>query len=110
MVCRSAVAVVNVRILLQKKGVALMRAKPVHHFPRLVLALALLVCLLLSAWSVSSPVQAAPARSTCQGAFAAKLKPLLQAKMQQLHILGAIVYVNAPAQGSCTTALGARPQ
>jgi hypothetical protein len=59
-----------------------MSAKHVHLFRRLVFVLALLVCLLLSAWSVSSPVQAALARSPCQAAFAAKLQPRLVAKMQ----------------------------
>jgi hypothetical protein len=38
-----------------------MSAKHVHLLRRLVFVLALL----LSAWSVSSPVQAAPARSPC---------------------------------------------
>jgi D-alanyl-D-alanine carboxypeptidase len=83
-----------------------MRAKPVHRFRRLVLALALLVCLGLSASAVRSPVQAAPARSTCQPAFAAKLKPLLLAKMQQLRIPGAIIYVDDPGQSCWTTAMG----
>lgn len=83
-----------------------MRAKPVHRLHRVVFAFALLVSLLLSAAAVGSPVQAAPVRSTCQPAFAAKLKPLLLAKMQQLRIPGAIIYVNDPGQGCWTTALG----
>lgn len=83
-----------------------MRAKPVHFFRRLVFALALLACLVLSAWSVSSPVQAAPAHSTCQAAFAAKLKPLLVARMQQVRIPGAMIYVDNPTQGCWTTTLG----
>jgi D-alanyl-D-alanine carboxypeptidase len=83
-----------------------MRAKPVHRFRRVVFALALLVCLLLSAWSVSSPVQAAPTHATGQPACVAKLKPLLQAKMQQLRIPGAIIFVDEPGQCSWTTAMG----
>jgi D-alanyl-D-alanine carboxypeptidase len=39
-------------------------------------------------------------------AFAAKLQPLLQAKMQQLRIPGAIIFVDDPGQGSWTTAMG----
>jgi hypothetical protein len=58
-----------------------MSAKPVHRFRRVIVALALLVCLLLSAWSVSSPAQASPMRARGQPACVAKLKPLLQAKM-----------------------------
>ena len=83
-----------------------MRAKQVHLFRRLVFALALVVCLVLSASAVSSSVQAAPARSTCQPAFAAKLNPLLLAKMQQARIPGAIIYVDDPGQGCWTTAMG----
>jgi D-alanyl-D-alanine carboxypeptidase len=84
-----------------------MSAKPVHLFRRLVFVLALVVCLVLSTWSVSSPVQAAPTRSPAASPpFVAKLKPLLQAKMQQLRIPGAIVFVDDPGQGAWTTALG----
>jgi D-alanyl-D-alanine carboxypeptidase len=88
------------------EGGALMRAKPVHRFRRGVFALALLVCLLLSAWSVNSPVQAAPTHVTSQPACVAKLKPLLLAKMQQLRIPGAIIYVDDPGLCSWTTAMG----
>ncbi len=84
-----------------------MRAKHVHLFRRLAFALALLVYLVLSAWSVSSPAQAV---STPSGGkpppFVAKLKPLLQARMKQLRIPGAIIYVDDPGQGSWTTAMG----
>jgi D-alanyl-D-alanine carboxypeptidase len=83
-----------------------MSATPVYLFRRVVFVLALLVCLLLSAWSVSSPVQPAPARSPCQAAFAAKLQPPLVAKMQQVRIPGALIYVDDPGQGCWTTALG----
>ena len=77
-----------------------MSAKHVQLLSRLVFPLALLGCLLLSACSGSSPVQSAPTRE------AAKLQPLLLARMQQLRIPGAIVYVDDPGQGSWTTALG----
>ena len=80
--------------------------RSIHHFRRFVFTLALLACLAYSASAVSLSVQAVPARSACQAAFAAKLKPLLLAKMQQLRIPGAIIYVNDPAQGCWTTALG----
>jgi CubicO group peptidase (beta-lactamase class C family) len=83
-----------------------MRRNPVRRLRLVVFALALVVCLLLSVWSVSSPAQAAPTRATAQPACAAKLKPLLLAKMQQLHILGALVYVDPPVQCSWTTTLG----
>ncbi len=83
-----------------------MSATPVHRFRRVVFVLVLLVCLLLSTWSVSSPVQAAPMHATGQPACVAKLKPLLQAKMQQLRIPGAIIFVDDPGQCSWTTALG----
>src|SRR6516165_4426946 len=89
-----------------KEGGALMRATHVQRFRRLVLTLAMLVWLMVSAWAVSSPALAAPARSTCQAAFAAKLKPLLAAEMQQVRIPGALIYVDDPAQGCWNTALG----
>jgi D-alanyl-D-alanine carboxypeptidase len=84
-----------------------MSAKHVHLLGRLVFPLALLVCLLLSACAGSSPVQAAPIREAAKPPlFVAKLRPLLLARMQQLRIPGAIVYVDDPGQGSWTTALG----
>src|SRR5437588_12814949 len=90
-----------------KEGGALMSPKHIHLLGRLVFPLALLGCLLPSACSASSAAQSAPTRSAAKPlAFVAKLQPLLEAKMQQLHIPGAIVYVNDPGQGSWTTALG----
>jgi D-alanyl-D-alanine carboxypeptidase len=83
-----------------------MSAKTLHRFRRLILALALLVCLVLSASTVSSAVQAAPMHSTGQPPCVAKLKSLLQAKMQQLRIPGAIILVDDPGQCSWTTAMG----
>jgi D-alanyl-D-alanine carboxypeptidase len=80
--------------------------RPIHRFRRFVFALALLACLAFSASAVGLPVSAASAGSTCQAAFAARLKPLLQAKMQQVRIPGALIYVDDPAQGCWSTALG----
>jgi D-alanyl-D-alanine carboxypeptidase len=80
--------------------------RSIYRFRRFAFALALLVCLAFSASAVSLPVSAASAHSTCQAAFAAKLKPLLLAEMQQQRIPGAMVYVSDPAQGCWTTALG----
>jgi len=83
-----------------------MRAKhlpPINHF---VLALSLFVCLVVSACSSAGtpPTQATPTVEV--PAFAAKLQPLLEAKMQQLHVPGAIIYVDDPGQGSWTSTLG----
>src|SRR5215471_18401681 len=90
-----------------KEGGALMSAKHVHLLGRFVFPLALLVCLLLSACSGSSPALAAPIHSAAKSPpFVAKLKPLLEARMQQLRIPGAIVYVDDPGQGSWATGLG----
>jgi len=84
-----------------------MRTTHVQLFRRLVLALTLVVWMGVSVWSVSSPAQAASMRSAEQSPpFVAKLKPLLQAKMQQLRIPGALVFVNDPGQGSWATGLG----
>jgi CubicO group peptidase (beta-lactamase class C family) len=84
-----------------------MSAKHVQLVRRLVFPLALLGCLLLSACAGSSPAQSAPTRGVSKSpAFAAKLQPLLLAKMQQLHIPGALIFVDLPGQGSWTTALG----
>lgn len=61
----------------------------------------------LNAARVPAGVQAAPARSSAvPPPFVAKLKPLLEAKMEQLRLPGAIVSVAVPDQGTWTTALG----
>jgi D-alanyl-D-alanine carboxypeptidase len=83
-----------------------MRAKHVHLFRRFVFALALLVCLVVSTWAVSSPTKAASRLATREPPFAGKLRPLLEAKMKQLRIPGAIIFVDDPGQGSWTTAMG----
>jgi D-alanyl-D-alanine carboxypeptidase len=85
------------------------RIMKTHYFPTRLLALLLLVaCLVGSAWSVYSPAQAATTRSIGEPPFAGKLRPLLEAKMKQLRIPGAIVFVDDPGQGSWTTTLGTR--
>ncbi len=83
-----------------------MRANQVHVFNRFVLALSLFVCFVVAACASAgvSPTQATP--TVRVPAFAAKLQPLLEAKMQQLHIPGASIFVDLPGQGSWTTALG----
>src|SRR6516162_2491686 len=83
-----------------------MSANQVHVFNRLVFALSLFACLVVAACAQAgiSPTQATP--TVRVPAFAVKLQPLLEAKMQQLHIPGALIYVDDPGQGSWTTALG----
>jgi D-alanyl-D-alanine carboxypeptidase len=83
-----------------------MRAKTDHLISRFVFALSLLVCLVVAACSSAgvAPTQATPTVGV--PAFAAKLQPLLEAKMQQLRIPGAIIYVDDLGQGSWTTTLG----
>ncbi len=73
-----------------------MKAKHMHFLRRFGCALSVLVCLVVAACaSAGAPTtQATPTVAT--PAFAAKLQPLLVAKMQQLHILGALVYVDDP--------------
>jgi Beta-lactamase len=83
-----------------------MSATPIHLFRRLIVEFALLVGLLLLTWSVSLPVQAVPTHAPGQLACVAKLKPLLQTKMQQLRIPGAMVYVDDPGQCSWASGLG----
>jgi D-alanyl-D-alanine carboxypeptidase len=83
-----------------------MRAKSTHLFRRFVFVLALVVCLVLS---TCAPAGVAPTQTTPTvgvPAFVGKLQPLLLAKMQQLRIPGAIIFVDDPGQGSWTTTLG----
>jgi CubicO group peptidase (beta-lactamase class C family) len=83
-----------------------MRAEHTPLWGHFLFALLLFGCLIVSACSgASAPThQATPTVGV--PAFASKLKPLLEAKMLQLHTPGAIVYVNDPHQGSWTTTLG----
>jgi D-alanyl-D-alanine carboxypeptidase len=81
------------------------------HMKRIIsrlLAMSLLmVCLMTSIWSTSSPVAAATAETTEKTpAFVARLKPLLEAKMQAMGVPGAIILADVPGQGSWTAALG----
>jgi D-alanyl-D-alanine carboxypeptidase len=80
--------------------------KPPRYPARLLALLLLVVCLVASTWAISLPAQAASSLSRREPPFAGQLRPLLLAKMQQLRIPGAIIYVDDPGQGSWTTALG----
>jgi hypothetical protein len=74
---------------------------------RLLAMSLLVVCLVVRAWPVSLPVEAAVRPSTGnRPGFVAKLKPLLQAKMKQSQIPGAMIFVDLPGQGSWTTTMG----
>lgn len=97
-----------IRTLGQKhrRGSVFMRAKHTPLWGHFLFALLLFGCLIVSACS-SAVAPAQQTTPTVGGpAYASKLKPLLEAQMLQLHIPGAIVYVNAPHQGLWTTTLG----
>jgi D-alanyl-D-alanine carboxypeptidase len=84
-----------------------MKAQQSHFLIRFVYPLVLLFILAASLWVVSLPVGAVSTASTSKPpSFVARLRPQLLANMQQLHIPGAIVYVDDPGQGAWTTALG----
>src|SRR6266487_4356808 len=83
-----------------------MRAKHVHLISHFVFALSLCVCLVVSACSSAGTVLTQATPTVEVPAFAVKLQPLLVAKMQQLRIPGAIIYVDDPGQGSWITTLG----
>lgn len=56
---------------------------------------------------IAAASQATPTGSTATPpAFAATLKPMLLERMQQMHIPGAIIFVDDPDQGAWTAALG----
>ena len=79
-----------------------MKAIIVHPSSRFVVALLPLVCLVAAACTSSSgkTPQATPIPTASTPTFAAKLQPLLQSKMQQYRIPGAIAYVDIPGQGT----------
>ncbi len=84
-----------------------MKAHHSHSLIRLVSPLVLLGILAASLWVMSSPARAASTASTSKPpGYVDRLRPLLLAKMQELSVPGAMVYVNEPGQGSWTTALG----
>ena len=84
-----------------------MEAIIVHPSSRFVVALLLLVCLVAAACASSgSTPQATPKPTASNPSFAAKLQPLLQSKMQQYRIPGAIVYVDIPGQGTWLHTMG----
>jgi CubicO group peptidase (beta-lactamase class C family) len=91
----------------KKEGGTSMKAHRSHSLIRLVSPLVLLFILAASLWVVSSPAQAvSKALMSKPPSFVARLRPLLLAKMQQLRIPGAIIYVDNPGQGSWATGLG----
>ena len=84
-----------------------MKAQQSHALIRLVSPLMLLGILAASLWVTSLPAQAVSTASTSKPpSYVARLRPLLVAKMQQLRIPGAIIYVDDPGQGSWATGLG----
>ena len=84
-----------------------MKAQQSHSLIRLVSPLMLLGILAASLWVTSLPAQAVSTASTSKPpSYVARLRPLLVAKMQQLRIPGAIIYVDDPGQGSWATGLG----
>ncbi len=84
-----------------------MKAHQSHSLIRLVSPLVLLCILAACLWVVSFPAQAiSTAPASKPPSYVARLRPLLLAKMQQVRIPGAIVFVDDPSQGSWTTALG----
>ena len=78
-----------------------MRTRPLHLSSRFVFALLLFVCLVVGACSSSPSTPTTRATPTVgTPAFATRLQPLLVAKMQQLHIPGAMDFVELPGHGS----------
>src|SRR5213078_5402682 len=60
----------------------------------------------LAGCSISLVESASSPRTQPPPAFAKRLRPLLEAKMKELQIPGATVFVDLPGQGSWTTTLG----
>src|SRR5215471_5941360 len=90
-----------------REGDTIMKAQQSHYMIRLVSPLFLLFILAASLWVTSFPASTVSAASTSKPpSFVARLRPLLLAKMQQLRIPGALVYVDGPGQGSWATGLG----
>jgi D-alanyl-D-alanine carboxypeptidase len=84
-----------------------MKAQQSHSLIRLVSPLVLLGILAAALWVTSLPAQAVSTASTSKPpSYVARLRPLLLAKMQQVRIPGAIIYVDDPGQGSWATGLG----
>src|SRR5436190_23650123 len=84
------------------KGTATHR--PLSHL--LVLSLVLLCLTVLAGCSISLVESASSPRTQPPPPFAKRLRPLLEAKMKELQIPGAMVFVDLPGQGSWTTTLG----
>src|SRR5215472_704559 len=90
-----------------REGDTIMKAQQSHYMIRLVSPLFLLFILAASLWVTSFPASTVSAASTSRPpGYVARLRPLLLAKMQQLRIPGALVYVDDPGQGSWVMGLG----
>jgi D-alanyl-D-alanine carboxypeptidase len=84
-----------------------MKAHQSHSLIRLVSPLVLLGILAASLWVTSFPASAVSTASTSKPpSYVARLRPLLEVKMQQVRIPGALIYVDDPGQCSWTTGLG----
>ncbi len=77
-----------------------MSAKQVHLSSRFAIALSLFVCLVVAACSGNAPSSPSSTPAPSEPAFATRLRPLLLAKMRDLRTPGAIIFVDAPGQGS----------
>lgn len=80
----------------------------IYRLTRSMAKLLLVFCLVLSAYIVSSPLWSSGPVQARAGdpPFVAKLSPLLDAKMKELRVPGAIIYINYPGQGSWTSITG----
>jgi D-alanyl-D-alanine carboxypeptidase len=83
-----------------------MGTKKGHPRSRFVAVLSLCVCLTGVARSSTAGATAQVTPTTAVPPFAAKLQPLLQSRMRQYRIPGAIVYVDIPGQGTWLKSMG----
>ena len=89
-----------------RRGSVFMRAKHPPLWRHFLFALLLFGCLIVSACSGASAPTQQTTPTVRVPAFASKLKPMLEAKMKELQVPGAIVFVDLPGQGSWVTTLG----
>ena len=83
-----------------------MGTKKGHPRSRFLAVLSLCVCLTGVAGSSTAGATAQVTPTTAVPPFAAKLQPLLQSRMRQYRIPGAIVYVDIPGQGTWLKTMG----
>lgn len=83
-----------------------MSAKHTYLNYRRGFVLSLFVCFVISTCTSTGVVLARTADGGTEPAFVAKLRPVLLAEMQRMHVPGAIIYINDPAQGFWTATLG----